>query len=531
MSRHPFIRSGVLRFRWFTFLLLALILVNSLVQFSSFSLIQNHLVSYYGVEPEDISMSIMVMYAGILTFLPVQFRLQRYFTLRSYLMGALAAGIVLNLGSFMTHSLAVFFVLRFFQGVVVAMVVGSMLMQIFTILPREQSGVIGSSLLFTGILTSSALIGILSSWVAVNMDWNYTYFGLIFLQVLALLLCYFLFHPSLKQRAYPLYQLDWAGTVFFACFSLSLAYIFIYGPKSYWFDDPGMVKMGMFSLIMLLFFLYRQLSLKRPLIDLRAFRYGKFLLGLALLLLFYGAKDTINLIYGYSGGVLGWSATDVVELALCNCAGVIIAIGVAAKLILKDRRNVPRLMLAGFFTMIGYNLWMYRYLTPNLSFGDLVLPVSLQGVGAGLIFLPVMLLTMSSIPAFTGMTGIIVCAYARFIAALNSLCGFYTLRQHYSQEYRQAFVSFLTPENQNLMERSSQYRNLFLSKGYAPGQAQSLSTGLIEKATGLQSQLLTNRVIFLIAAALMALAIVVILLFTLGGKIAASRKSKGQVPD
>src|SRR5690606_5256655 len=162
MCSHTFLMLCVLRFRWLTFLLLALILVHSLVQFSSFGLIQTHLVSYYGVEPEDISMSIMVMYAGILTFLPVQFRLQRYFTLRTYLMSALAVGILLNLGSFMTHTLTVFFVLRFFQGVVVAMVVGSMLMQIFTILPKEQSGVIGSSLLFTGILTSSALIGILS---------------------------------------------------------------------------------------------------------------------------------------------------------------------------------------------------------------------------------------------------------------------------------------------------------------------------------------------------------------------------------
>src|SRR5690606_2209536 len=163
-------------------------------------------------------------------------------------------------------------------------VVGSMLMQIFTILPKEQSGVIGSSLLFTGILTSSALIGILSSWVAVNMNWNYTYFGLIFLQVLALVLCYFVFHPSMKQRPYPLYQLDWAGAIFFAGFSLSLAFIFIYGPKRYWFEDPDMVRVGLCCFLMLLFFLYRQQSLKRPLIDLRAFRYGKFILGLALLL-------------------------------------------------------------------------------------------------------------------------------------------------------------------------------------------------------------------------------------------------------
>ena len=47
-------------------------------------------------------------------------------------------------------------------------------------------------------------------------------------------------------------------------------------------------------------FLYRQATLKRPLVNLIAFKYGKFILGLLLLLVFYGIKDTINLVYGYA---------------------------------------------------------------------------------------------------------------------------------------------------------------------------------------------------------------------------------------
>jgi DHA2 family multidrug resistance protein len=465
----------------------------------------------------------MAMYGGILTFLPIQFRLQRYFTLRTYLLCALALGILLNLGSFATRDIIVFFVLRFFQGAVVAASVGAMLIQIFSILPKEKAGIVGSSVLFTGILGSAAVIGTLSSWVAANMDWNFTYYGLIALQALAMVVCYFLFHPAMKQRPYPLYQLDWAGAVFFACFSLSLAYLFIYGPKRYWFSDPGMVRAGLFCLVMLGLFLYRQAVLKRALIDLRVFRYSKFILGLVLLLLFYGMKDTVNLIYGYAGGILGWSTADVVRLALCNCAGVVASIGIAAALVLKSKSNVPKLLLAGFLFMVCYNLWMYRFLTPNLSFAELAGPVFVQGLASGLIFLPVMLLTMSAVPAFTGMTGIIVCAYARFIAALNSLSGFYTLQLSYNQEYKEGFLGYLSPQDQNFTARSAQYQSLFLSKGYTGEQAYTVSNGLISKAAALQSQLLTNRTLFLFGALLMGAAIAIMAVFMVTSKIKASR--------
>jgi DHA2 family multidrug resistance protein len=526
MKAHPFLKNKSIQYKGFTFVLLILILFISLAQFASFALIQQHLVAYYGVEPEDISMSFMAMYAGIITFLPVQFRLLRYFTMRKYLMTALLLGILINLGSFATHDIVVFIVLRFFQGIVVAISAGSMLIVIFSTQPGEKGTLIGSSIFFAAILTTSAIIGILSSWVAVNMNWNFIYYGLIFLQVLALLICYLVFHPRMQQRRYPLYQIDWAGALFFAGFSISLAYVMIYGPKQYWFSSGSIVLIAIFGFVMLLLFIYKQATLKRPLIDLKAFKYGKFILGLFLLILFYGIKDTINLIYGYAGGILGWSSTDVVELGLYNSAGVIIAIWFSAKMILKDKLNVPKLILAGFFIMIFYNLWMYWSLTPNMSFVNLAVPVFIQGIACGFIFLPVMIFTMSAVPKFTGFTGIIICAYARFIATLNSISGFYTMQLNYNTEYKLGFLGHLTTEDSNFTQQSSSYQNLFLSKGYTIDQANVLSAMMVNKAAGIQGQLLTNRTIFMIGTLLICFAIVIFIAFIIGTKIRTLRSQK-----
>jgi DHA2 family multidrug resistance protein len=116
MKAHPFLNSKALQYKGLTFVLLIVILFTSLAQFASFALIQQHLISFYGVEPEDISMSVLAMYAGIITFLPIQFRLLRYFTMKNYLMTALFLGILINIGSFITHDIVVVFFFFFFVG-------------------------------------------------------------------------------------------------------------------------------------------------------------------------------------------------------------------------------------------------------------------------------------------------------------------------------------------------------------------------------------------------------------------------------
>lgn len=526
MNTHPFLKSKAIQYKGFTIGLLVLILFICLAQFASFALIQQHLVSYYGAEPEDISMGLLAMYAGIVTFLPIQFRLLRYFKIRNYLIVIFLLGVIINIGSFATNNILIFNVLRFFQGFTVAAGAGCMLIVIFSIQPGEKSSLIGTSIFFTAILTTSIFIGVLSSWVAVNMDWNFIYYGLMALQLLAGLISFLIFHPKMQQRAYPLYQIDWVGSLFFANFTVSLAYVMIYGPKQYWFASQSIVLVAVIGFVMLLLFLYRQTTLKRPIIDFRAFKYSKFILGLLLLILFYGVKDTINLLYSYAGGILGWSATDVVELGLYNCAGVIISIFISVKLILKDKKSIPILIVLGFSIMLFYNVWMYFSLTPNLSFFDLAFPVFIHGIASGFIFLCIMLFTMAAIPKFTGYTGIIVCAYARFITSLNSISGFYTMQLNCNTIFKDDFLGHLSAEDPNFVERSLIYQNLFLSKGYTLDQANLLSNMLISKATGIQGQLLTNRAIFMIGILLICFALVVFGGFNIWNKISSLRSAK-----
>lgn len=502
---------------------LILILFASVAQFASFGLIQAHVVSFYGAQQEDVSFALQIAYVGIITTLPIQFRLQRYFNTRSYLLAAFITGILLNIGCLFIRDLVLFSVLRLLTGVITCMVAGCILIVIFTTLPEPNRLLVGVSLFFSLILTCGVLIGVGTSWVVLRANYTEVYYGLIGLQVMAILLCICVFKYKQAIKPYPLYQIDWPGAALFMFGVAAVLFVMVYGPKRYWFSDAGIRNTAIFAIIALTLFLFRQASLKRPLIDLRVFKFGKFVFAIFLMLLFWGIKDSINLIYGYAASVLGWSSADVVNSGLFNIAGVILATLIAVKVIMVKKQNLPKLLLVGFGVMFLYHSWVYTHLTPDLSFVDLCIPIFLQGFACGLLFVPVSVFCIASVPQSTGMTGIVVCTYARFVATVNSMAGYYTLQLNYNQQFKESFLGKLIPENSIVSQRQDLYKGLFVSKGYAPGEAAGISNMLLAKALGMQSQLLTLRAIFLIGTVLMAVVFIILVLFAVINKIKAAR--------
>jgi DHA2 family multidrug resistance protein len=262
------------------------------------------------------------------------------------------------------------------------------------------------------------------------------------------------------------------------------------------------------------------------LIDLTVFKSGKFIFAILLMLLFWGLKDSINLIYGYSASVLGWNSADVVNAGMFNIAGVVTATFMAVKVIQTNKQNLPKLLLAGFGLLFVYHVWVYANLTPDLSFAQLGIPIFLHGFACGLLFVPVSIFCMASVPQSTGMTGIVILAYARFIATLNSIAGFYTLQLYYNQQFKEGFLGKLFPENGIVLQRQELYKGVFTSKGFAPGEAAGISNMLLAKASGIQSQLLTIRAVFFIAMIIVVVVVVVLLVFAVINKIKAIRTSE-----
>jgi len=496
-----------------------IILLSAISQFATFALSQNFVISSFGAQPEDISFALQMAYVGILVTLPIHFRLIRYFELRNYLVVAITLGILLSIVCINTSDLLLFFVFRLLQGMVVCTISASILMMFSIYLKAEHKQVVAPSIFYGTILSSGVLIGLVFANVSLNTDWKEVYQYLIALQVFSLLLVVVIFNPKSGVKPYPLYQIDWIAAVFFLTAAISLAYTFIYGSKYYWFTDSRIQLSFCLTVFMILLYISRLTTQKRPLISLQVFRYRKFWAGLLLLALYYGIKESINLIFGYTTAILQWNATQMMTLGLFNIAGVLIFIVIAGKLIIDKKVTIPVLLVAGFTVLLTYHVWMYQIFTPDLSFQDLIVPVFLQGAASGLIFVPIMLFTLSSVPPSTGMTGLIVAAYVRFISLLNVSAGFYNLQLYYNQFFKERFLTHVTLLDNPAAERLAGYKQVFLAKGMSSGQAESLAQLNLSKVLSIQSQLLSNRAIFLLMSYLMVVILVVLVMLVMNARL------------
>src|ERR1044072_3035293 len=192
ISRHP----GLARVS------LVLILFAAIAQFASFGLIQAHVVSFYGAQPEDISFALQIAYAGIITTLPVQFRFVKYFNTRTYLLTAFFVGILINIGCLFVHDLFLFAILRFFTGVVTCVIAGCLLLVLFSTLPESKRMLVGVSLFFTLILTCELRIGAVASWMLLRTNYTEFYYVLIGLQAMAMLFCIIVFKASPAMKPF-----------------------------------------------------------------------------------------------------------------------------------------------------------------------------------------------------------------------------------------------------------------------------------------------------------------------------------------
>lgn len=497
MDKNIYFKDWIHNWNWGMRTALFLILMFTIVQFSLFSLTQNYVVSYFGAQPEDVTFSIQVTYISLLFTLPLQIRFLNYFNTKKYLITVLLIGIILNLLSMKTTEIEIFILLRFLQGMIISFIAGGMLTFIFSRLHEEKKMAVGYSVFYGTLLGSSVVGGAPSAWIIDNTDWKMIYYVVILFQIISIIIVFLIFKSERTEKKYPLYQIDWKAYLILGSGMFAVAYCMVYGPKQYWFENKSIVYSFFLAVFLISLFVLRQLNSKRPIIHFTIFKSRRFLIGLVFLALFYGLKDTINLVYNYVSVINQWSNYDYIELAAVNISGMALTMYIASQLVAKKKFPIHYFLILGFGLMLAFNFWMYKIISPGLDFSDLMVPIFLQGASSGMLFVPIATFILSSVPVHTGISGSLIGGSVRFFTTLNSFAGYYTLQLFYNQHYKEQFLSHLTPYDLNYTERNSDAIQSFISKGFTSQELVSLANSSMLKSVSTQTQLLTNQTIFL----------------------------------
>jgi DHA2 family multidrug resistance protein len=183
-------------------------------------------------------------------------------------------------------------------------------------------------------------------------------------------------------------QFDWIGFLTMAGFLGALEYVLEEGPTDNWFDSDTITLGVAFSAISGVFFFWRVLTAKAPVVDLSAFRDRNFWTGsLFSFVLGVGLYGLTYLYPVYLARVRGYSALQIGETLFLTGVCMFFMAPISGQLM---RRGVdPRLMLALGFAGFAVGTYQASLMTKEWDFNELLIPQILRGISLMLIMIPV----------------------------------------------------------------------------------------------------------------------------------------------
>ena len=234
-------------------------------------------------------------------------------------------------------------------------------------------------------------------WLTDNFSWNWVFFINLAPGIFAAIVVLSMMRNPSDPKPIPV---DAIGLGLLAMGLGSLQYILDEGQRNDWFDDPVIRLFGATALLGLAAFIGWELwGTKRPIVDLRAFKYRAIaagsVLGFAIGSVLFGATVILP---QYVQGILGFTATLSGELIFVRAAFIALLTPFIARLAGTGRIDTRILLVTGF-SLIGLSqIWLGYITTSQNDFNSLLGPAITAGVGLGLLFVPLSIAVLSAIP-------------------------------------------------------------------------------------------------------------------------------------
>jgi DHA2 family multidrug resistance protein len=246
-----------------------------------------------------------------------------------------------------------------------------------------------------GVVVAPVLGPTLGGWLTDQYSWRWAFYINIPIGALALfMISRYVRDPDYIRNAKPS-RIDGIGLGLLAVWLGALQIVLDKGQEDDWFSAPWIRWAALVLLTALLAFLWRELTIKAPLVKLGIFKDRNFAIGTVLIGLFggviYGIVTLLPLFYqtllGYTAAAAGWAVSPRGIGAIC----IMPVIGV-----LTGRIDNRWLIVMGFSIFGITSLWMGG-LTLDISPGSLVLPIVISGVGSGMVFVPLATISVGTL--------------------------------------------------------------------------------------------------------------------------------------
>jgi DHA2 family multidrug resistance protein len=427
---------------------------------------------------------------------------------KRYFIFSLVAFTIASVMCGLAHDLGTLILGRVIQGLGGGGLLAKAQALMFETFPREEQA--KASTVFTlGIIAGPAIGPALGGYLTDNFGWRWIFFINVPLGIMAIFMCTTFLLPD-DPKAIRSNDVDWLGILFLALGLGAFQTVLEQGQQDDWFSSAFIRRMGILSVVGLVLFVWQELRVAHPAVDIRVLRYRSLAAGSVLsLAVGMGLYGTIFVVPVFAQTVLQFTATKtgliLVPGALASAAGTF------ALMPLRKIFSPRQLIAAGCLITIGVMI-SFSTINPDTGAAQLFWPLIWRGFGTVIMFLPLSMATLGTLPKEDVSSGSGFFSLTRQLGGSIGIAAITTMVAKQQFVHRSQLIYDASDLNPAYTDRLQANTSYFNTTSGDPVQVHNQALALIDSAINSQASLLSYRDVFYLVAIIFLGALPLILL-------------------
>jgi DHA2 family multidrug resistance protein len=422
------------------------------------------------------------------------------FSIKRYLLFSAVGFLLFSVLCAFCTDLSELIICRALQGITGGALIPLAFSTILVLLPKSKQSI--GLALFGFTATFGPSIGpSIGGWLTDNYGWQWIFFINIPPGIALIAIVWQCLEQG-KGNMDLLTDLDYFGIITMAIGLGSLEYVLEEGERKDWFGNVLIYRFAWIAFIFITLFFIRELTAKKPFLNLGLFKYKSFTLSCIIqTALGLGLYGTVFIVPEYLSSEQGYSASDIGSTLIWVGIPQLFILPFVPKLIkIVDIRLV--IGVGSFF--FALSCYMNAFLDPDYARPQFVVSNIVRALGQPLILIPLLSVATADIPAKDAGSASALFNMMRNLGGSIGIALLSTLITNREHLHSVRIGSTVTAASPELQPRLTALTNMFLMKGLDPTTAGLTALKDLNNAISKQSYFLAYSDAFYVIAIIMA---------------------------
>ncbi|WEN14081.1 DHA2 family efflux MFS transporter permease subunit [Rhodanobacter sp. AS-Z3] len=486
----------------------ALVLLTIAVAFSTFMEVLDmtivnvsvpHIAGSLGVSPSEGTWTISSYALASAIMQPLTGWLARRFGEVRTFITSVGLFVLFSMLCGMATSMPMLVICRLLQGAGSGPMVALSLALLLANYPKQKQG-IALALWAMTVVVAPIFGPILGGWLTDNFSWPWIFYINVPVGALAAIITWALLRKrETKTIKAPI---DVIGLTLLVVGVGALQFMLDNGNDNDWFSSPMILALGLIALICLTFLIVWELYAKHPVVDLSLFKRRNFTVAVAAMSFGMMAFFGINVVFPlWLQITLGYTAT---WAGLASAPVGVLAFLMAPVIGANIQRLELRAVVTFAFIVFAVTSFWFAGFDSSASFGTMVLPRFIMGIGIACFFIPLNQMYLSGLPSSEVASASGLANFCRTLGSSISTAATVTLWQHRGEYHHAALTEHINPAS----PAATSFLQRLQHGGFSPTQ----SLGLVDQLITREALTLAVNDVYIVCA-VMFLALIPVLWF------------------